>query len=177
MPADVCSMFARMPRYALAPSGTRSAAWIRATGQTGSSRHVLALFGSSSRRKSEQRSGILIRGFGVQVPGGAPALIWHYTRFGRPRGGRFGAMFAPRLLVSPDVVDHGAWSGPGERRGVPLAPWSMRAGACCAWVASQGHARSMCRYAPGPSRSVSRSCRVVAYPMLISSVDSRTEPI
>jgi hypothetical protein len=35
LPADVCSMFARMPRYAPAPSGIRSAARVRATGQDG----------------------------------------------------------------------------------------------------------------------------------------------
>jgi hypothetical protein len=71
---DGCSMFARTPRYGLAPPGIRSAARLRATGQNGSSRHVLALFDSSSWRISEHRSGLLIRGFGVQVPGGAPVL-------------------------------------------------------------------------------------------------------
>jgi hypothetical protein len=78
MRADVCSMFARMPRYAPAPSGIRSAARMRATGQNGSSRHVLALFDSSSKRINEQSSGLLIRGFGVQVPGGAPGLTWGF---------------------------------------------------------------------------------------------------
>ncbi len=29
-----------------------------------------------------QSSGLLIRGFGVRVPGGAPVLTWRYTRFG-----------------------------------------------------------------------------------------------
>jgi len=48
--------------------------------------------------------GLLIRGFGVRVPGGEPVLTWCYTYLGWPRGGRFGAMFAPRLLVSPDLV-------------------------------------------------------------------------
>ena len=51
----------------------------RATGQNGSSRHVIALFGSSSRRINEQSSGLLIRGFGVQIPGGAPGLTWSYN--------------------------------------------------------------------------------------------------
>src|ERR1700677_3658148 len=76
---DVCSMSARMPRYPPTTSGTRSAAPMRATGQNGSSRHVLALFVSSSRRINEQSSGLLIRGFGVQVPGGAPGLTWPYS--------------------------------------------------------------------------------------------------
>src|ERR1700722_13386534 len=79
MPIDVCSMFARMPRYAPAPSGIRGTARTRATGQTGSSRHVLVLFDSSSRRIIELSSGLLIRGFGVQVPGGAPVLTWPYS--------------------------------------------------------------------------------------------------
>ena len=35
------------------------------------SRHMLALFGSISRRRIETRNGLLIRGFGVQVPGGS----------------------------------------------------------------------------------------------------------
>ena len=75
---DVCSMSARMPRYPPTTSGTCSAAPMRATGQNGSSRHVLALFVSSSRRINEQISGLLIRGFGVQVPGGAPVLTWRF---------------------------------------------------------------------------------------------------
>src|SRR5207245_206955 len=73
-----------------------------------------------------QSSGLLIRGFGVQVPGGAPALTWAYTRFGRPRGGRFGAMFAPRLLVSPDLVPRAVLGGLAPARsarpGVPSRP-------------------------------------------------------
>jgi hypothetical protein len=71
-------MVARMPRYGLAASGTRSAQRIPATVQNGSSRHVLAFFDSSSTRINEHRSGLLIRGFGVRVPGGAPGLSRHY---------------------------------------------------------------------------------------------------
>ena len=58
MPADVCSMFARMPRYAPAASGIRSALRIPATGQTGSSRHVSASFDTRSEGKigTEQRT-------------------------------------------------------------------------------------------------------------------------
>ena len=79
----VCSVFVRMPRYGPAPPGIRSEARMRATGQSGSSRHVLALFDSSSRRINEQSSGLLIRGFGVQVPGGAPVLTWGFVAPGR----------------------------------------------------------------------------------------------
>lgn len=71
---DVCSMFARTPRYTPAPLGIRIRTQIRSTGQNGSSRHALALFDSSPERISEQSSGLLIRGFGGQVPGGAPEL-------------------------------------------------------------------------------------------------------
>jgi hypothetical protein len=76
--ADVCSMFARMPRYDPAPPGIRSDARMQGTGQNDSTRHVLTSFDSSSRRISEQSSGLLIRGFGVQVPGGAPVLAWGF---------------------------------------------------------------------------------------------------
>jgi hypothetical protein len=48
----VCSMFARMPRHGPAPPGIRSAARVRATGQNGSSRHVLAFNDSSSSSAS-----------------------------------------------------------------------------------------------------------------------------
>jgi hypothetical protein len=63
MPIDVCSMFARMPRYTPAQPGIHSAARMRPTGQNGSSRHVLPLFDSRSRRRIECRSGLLIRGY------------------------------------------------------------------------------------------------------------------
>jgi hypothetical protein len=79
MPVPGCSMVARMPRYAPAPSDIHSESRIPATGQNDSSRHVLALFDSRSERIIEQSSGLLIRGFGVQVPGGAPGLSRHYT--------------------------------------------------------------------------------------------------
>jgi hypothetical protein len=82
MPARGCSVVARMPRYAPAPSGIHSESRIPATGQNGSSRHVLALFDSSSRRINEHSSGLLIRGFGVQVPGGAPVLTWDFITSG-----------------------------------------------------------------------------------------------
>jgi hypothetical protein len=79
MPTDVCSMFARMPRYTPAASGIRSESRMPATGQNGSSRHVLASLDSSQAEKAnEQSSGLLIRGFGVQVPGGAPVLTWGF---------------------------------------------------------------------------------------------------
>ncbi len=75
---DVCSLLARMPRYTPAPLGIRSTARMRATGRNGSFRHVLALSDSSSTRIIKQISGLLIRGFGVQVPGGAPVLTWGF---------------------------------------------------------------------------------------------------
>jgi len=51
-----------------------------------------------------KNSELLIRGFGVQVPGGAPVLTWPYTGLGCPEAAGSAAMFAPRLLVSPDLV-------------------------------------------------------------------------
>jgi hypothetical protein len=46
---------------------------------------VLAFHDSSSRRINEQSSGLLIRGFGVQVPGGAPVLTCADALLGRRR--------------------------------------------------------------------------------------------
>jgi len=110
---DVCSMFARTPRYAPALLGIRRAARMRAIGHNGSSWHVLALFDSSSRRISEQSSGLLIRGFGVRVPGGAPVQTWRFCHLFSLIVSHLPAMVAPRLLVSPNIVDHGDRT-PGE---------------------------------------------------------------
>jgi len=103
---DVCSMFARMSRYAPALLGIRSAARMRAAGRSGSSWYVLALFDSSSKRISEQSSGLLIRGFGVRVPGGAPVLTWGFIAPGHFLCVRFVPMLAPRSLVSHEP---GSW--------------------------------------------------------------------
>ncbi len=68
-------------------------------------------------------SGLLIRGFGVQVPGGAPDLTWGYPRSAWSLRACFVSMFAPRLLVSRDPV---AWlvcapvSPPADGGGVPF---------------------------------------------------------
>jgi hypothetical protein len=122
MPADVCSMFARTPGYAPAPSGIRSESRIPETGQNGSSRHVLSLPGSISKRINEQRSGLLIRGFGVQVPGGAPGLTWGFTTPGPFFRVRFVHMFAPCLLGRTDPAIRGlsrtARPTPRRRSGV-----------------------------------------------------------
>ncbi len=50
------------------------------------------------------RACLLIRGFGVRVPGGAPVLTWCFYRLFSLVGIRFPAMFARRLLVSPDLA-------------------------------------------------------------------------
>ena len=97
-------MFARTSRYAPAAPGIRSPPRIRATAQNGRPRHESSSHDTRSERRIELSSGLLICGFGVQVPGGAPILTWGYTHFGSPRDGRFGAMVAPRLLVSRDLV-------------------------------------------------------------------------
>ena len=97
-------------------------------------------------------------------------LTWSFCYLFTLVNGRFRAMFAPRLLVSPNIVDHGdrtpgkaptdgytqrdIWrkgAGRGlaadatrrERPDVLLASWSLRMGDCNAWIASQVHARSI----------------------------------
>ena len=99
MPADVCSMFARMPRYAPAASGIRSESRIPATGQNGSSRHFSAPSGTRSEGnlRTEQRT------LNPRVRGSSP---WRRTCFDlgfhRSRSFlcvRFVPMFAPCLLA------------------------------------------------------------------------------
>jgi hypothetical protein len=70
--AHVCSMFARMSRYGpVAVSITRHPlSWFAV--QSGRSRHASVQNGTRQWSKIEQSSGLLIRGFGVRVPGGAP---------------------------------------------------------------------------------------------------------
>ena len=104
MHADGCSMVARMPRYAPAASGIRSTPRMSASRQNGSSRHALALSDSSSERVIEQRSGLLIRGFGVQVPGGAPVLTWGFIAPGHFLCVRFVPVFRPCWLRARSAV-------------------------------------------------------------------------
>jgi len=104
---DVCSMFARTPRYTPAAPGIRSATPMSAGGLNGSSQHVLALSDSSSRRINEQNSGLLIRGFGVRVPGGAPVLTWGFRTPGRFFRVRFVSVVAPWLLARTDPAIRG----------------------------------------------------------------------
>jgi hypothetical protein len=49
-------------------------------------------------------SGLLIRGFGVRVPGGAPVLTWGFTAPGCFLCVRFVHMLDPCSLVSHDRV-------------------------------------------------------------------------
>jgi hypothetical protein len=107
MLADGCSMVARMPWYVPTPPGIRSTPRTRAAGQNGSSRPALSLFDSSSIRISEHSSGLLIRGFGVQVPGGAPVLTWGFTAPGLFPCVRSVPMFAPCLLARTDPAIRG----------------------------------------------------------------------
>ncbi len=62
-------MFARMSWYAPAAPGIRSPPQIRATAQNGRSRQLPTSLGSSSERKIEQSSGLLIRGYVGPVAG------------------------------------------------------------------------------------------------------------
>jgi len=66
-------------RYAPAAPGIRSPPRIRATAQNSRPRHESSSHDTRSERRIEQSSGLLICGFGVQVPGGAPILTWGFT--------------------------------------------------------------------------------------------------
>ncbi len=96
-------------RYRPAPHGTRSRGLPYSPARRSMGRHHAPL-------AQWQSSRLLIRGFGVQVPGGAPVLTWGYIRFWSSSAARFGAMFAPRLLVSPDLVDRAAPGGLASTR-------------------------------------------------------------
>jgi hypothetical protein len=136
MDSNVCSMFARMPRYGPAPPGIRSASRMQVTGQNGSSRYGLALFDNSSRRINEQSSGLLIRSFGGQESGGA-------QRDSRRQESRSQA-------VSPLEAPHGHETRPGQQsagcvcRTSGAAPFPSRAEGTC-----QGPSQVHLRYMPG----------------------------
>jgi hypothetical protein len=112
-------MFARMSRYNPAAPGIRSPPRIPANVQNGRSRQLPASPGTSSGRINERSSRLLICGFGVRVPGGARNLTWGFTLSGSPREGHFLLTFAPRLLVSPDLV--------------------ARPGRCALWIPADGY--------------------------------------
>src|SRR3954449_6012194 len=67
-------MFARMPRYGPAGHGTHVTSARGVAAQLRMSWHSC----DSSFQKMPLSSGLLIRGFGVQVPGGAPGLTWGF---------------------------------------------------------------------------------------------------
>src|SRR6266704_3318778 len=73
--AHVCSMFARMSRYGPVAADTTRHPHSWSAVQSGRSRHASAQNDTRWRSKIEQSSGLLIRGFGVRVPGGAPGGI------------------------------------------------------------------------------------------------------
>jgi hypothetical protein len=66
-------------------------------------RHRQALSGSRRTRNS----GLLIRGFGVQVPGGTPVLTWGFINLRSSFRVRFVLMFAPCLLGRTDPAIRG----------------------------------------------------------------------
>jgi hypothetical protein len=87
-------MFARTPRYGPAGRGTHVTSARGVAVQLRMSQHSR----DSSFQKSASEQRILIRGFGVQVPGGAPGLTWGFTTPGHFLCVRFVHMFAPCLL-------------------------------------------------------------------------------
>jgi hypothetical protein len=86
-------------------------------------------------------SGLLIRGFGVRVPGGAPVLTWGFVAPGHFLCVRFVPMLAPCSLVSHDRVVAGLSktaaigpcraSRPPDQWSIPLASSSDRAQEAC----------------------------------------------
>ena len=100
----VCSMFARMSRYGPVAGGiTRhrvSRLPHRPAGHS-ISRHYLTRFKSTTSR-------LLICGFGVQVPGGAPILTWGFTG----PGPSFRARFVPILpALAPGLLGDRMFTG------------------------------------------------------------------
>jgi hypothetical protein len=75
-----------------------------------------SIFDSSSSRINEQNSGLLIRGFGVQVPGGAPDLTWGFITPGHFLCARFVPVL--RACSLPACSGVGCW------RPVGRADWS-----------------------------------------------------
>ncbi len=164
----IATMFA--PRLLGCRIPTRQRAVRRGT-RTGRSQHISAgiIVGSqlvATGNRTEQRTLYpRVRG---SSPGGAPVLIWGFCYLFILVGGRFWAMVAPRLLVSPNIVDHGdqllgeaptdgytqrdIWrKGAGSGIAADAAQgttgvmrWRHGLGAwdCSAWIASQVHARS-----------------------------------
>jgi len=106
-------------RYAPAAPGIRSPPRIRATAQNSRPRHESSSHDTRSERRIEQSSGLLICGFGVQVPGGAPILTWGFTVSGHLFDARFVQIFCPCSLRACSAV--GCWRA--RRR----ADWSRPA--------------------------------------------------
>ena len=163
------AMFARMSRYTPAPPGTGSPGLPYSP-----ARHNMARHDAPLAQLAEQQT------LNLRVRGSSP---WRRTLpelgFCYPFtlvGGRFRAMVAPRLLVSPNIVDHGGRT-PGE---TPADGYTQRdiwrkgagrlaadAGAGCpagaigslhGWlvrlVRQPGTRQVYVRYTSGPSRSV-----------------------
>ena len=100
-------MFARMSRYgpvAGGISGSRSPGLPYSPAGHSTAWHDAPLAQLAEQQTLNPR----VRG---SSPGGAPVLTWAYARSGSSREGRFGAMVAPRLLVSPDLVPRAALAG------------------------------------------------------------------
>jgi hypothetical protein len=84
---------------------------------------MAASLDTRSWRRIKLISGLLIRGLGVRVPGGAPVLTWGFIAPGHFLCVRFVPMFAPYLLACRDPVVEGL-SKTGRPALVPLDHWS-----------------------------------------------------
>jgi hypothetical protein len=155
-------------------------------------RHRQALPGSRRTRNSA----LLIRGFGVQVPGGAPDLTWCFYYLFTLVGGRLRAMFARQsgcsrswLLgrrVSPlPMVIHSVTSGQKAQAEGLLSMRSRRATRCLAGAVVVARRRLLRldrhpgapevprRYMPGPSHSVAGPSGLTCARMALAADDQR----
>ncbi len=97
-------LFARMRRYYPSGTGTTRHRARPRRARTGTARHPP----EQTDTRRPWRSGLLIRGFGVQVPGGAPVLTCEYNQFLVSLGARNVGVGAPWVLVSQNQVGNGS---------------------------------------------------------------------
>jgi hypothetical protein len=113
---------------------------------------------------------LLIRGFGVQVPGGAPVLTCEYDQFLVSLGARNVGVGAPWVLVSQNLV------GNGSECLVPMplrCVTSTRYSAGTRWTTQQVQARAQQRPPCGPE-GLARRAVIATGCRLRTSSESQT---